>query len=405
MTGSAAFADDLDFEVEVEGWLDLRTSLGSGETGFLDGGLGKSRYGKSEAGGDIVRGVPADAALVLKPKFGFTVDGFIHLGFAPEQDKPADVIEAFLRYKPVPTGEWRFEGRAGLFFPPISLENTDRAWASPFSITPSAINSWVGEEVRALGTELSLSRRFGSVRARLRGSVFGGNDTAGALLAWRGWALHDYKVGAFTGLTLPEIPALADDGFFFLQADFTEPVIEVDDNPGYYTSLELDLTARLHVRAMWYDNLGTPELIENGQYSWKTTFWHFGAQWRPTDEITLISQFMNGRTVMGELNNGVRQLDDDFRSGFFLASYAKNAFRISARLDLFEVFDKTFVAEDNNNEDGTAITVSASYDLDRRWRLMAEWLHIDSDRAARVYFSDPTRLQQDTWQLSLRARF
>ena len=43
--------------------------------------------------------------------------------------------------------------KAGAFFPAISLENDDLGWTSPYTLTPSAINSWIGEELRTIGSE------------------------------------------------------------------------------------------------------------------------------------------------------------------------------------------------------------------------------------------------------------
>ena len=59
---------------------------------------------------------------------------------AQEQRTALDVVEAFLQYKPAPTGPWSVQARAGIFYPQISLENTglgrldpdddDHAWVS-----------------------------------------------------------------------------------------------------------------------------------------------------------------------------------------------------------------------------------------------------------------------------------
>src|SRR5258705_9405197 len=56
-------------------------------------------------------------------------------------------------YRPVSTSAFRWSIKAGAFFPPISLENTEIGWTSPWTLTPSAINAWVGEELRTIGLE------------------------------------------------------------------------------------------------------------------------------------------------------------------------------------------------------------------------------------------------------------
>src|SRR6185437_6111030 len=49
-----------------------------------------------------------------------------------------------------------WSAKAGAFFPTISLENDDLGWTSPYTLTPSAINSWIGEELRTIGSEGTL---------------------------------------------------------------------------------------------------------------------------------------------------------------------------------------------------------------------------------------------------------
>ena len=51
------------------------------------------------------------------------------------------------------TGRVSWSVKAGAFFPTISLENDDLGWTSPYTLTPSAINSWIGEELRTIGSE------------------------------------------------------------------------------------------------------------------------------------------------------------------------------------------------------------------------------------------------------------
>ena len=59
--------------------------------------------------------------------------------------------EAYLVFKPTPAGDTRYSVRAGLFYPPVSQEHQGPAWIDADMITPSAINSWIGEEVKVVG--------------------------------------------------------------------------------------------------------------------------------------------------------------------------------------------------------------------------------------------------------------
>ena len=72
-----------------------------------------------------------------------------------------------------------------------SLEHDRRVWGLTDTITPSAINSWIGEEVKVVGAEGTITHDFDGGRLAATGGVFGYDDTSGTLLSFRGWALHD----------------------------------------------------------------------------------------------------------------------------------------------------------------------------------------------------------------------
>ena len=75
-------------------------------------------------------------------------------------------------------------------------------------VTPSAINSWIGEEVKVGGVEATLSTMIGEHACRLTVAAFELNDTAGTLLTFRGWALHDEKATLFGFQPLPVMNAV-----------------------------------------------------------------------------------------------------------------------------------------------------------------------------------------------------
>ena len=62
-----------------------------------------------------------------------------------------DALETYLRYDDAGAHDLSWSVKAGAFFPTISLENDDIGWASPYTLTPSAINSWIGDEMRTIG--------------------------------------------------------------------------------------------------------------------------------------------------------------------------------------------------------------------------------------------------------------
>src|ERR1700694_5736595 len=136
-------------DFQVHGFADLRLIAAPDEQSWDRGGLGKTRYG---GGNDGARfgGAALTATWQATPQLLFVTD----LRYQPQDHAPTSLIEAFVRYRPVSTDAWRWSLKAGEFFPPISLENEGIGWTSLWTLTPSAINSWVGEELRTLGAEL-----------------------------------------------------------------------------------------------------------------------------------------------------------------------------------------------------------------------------------------------------------
>jgi hypothetical protein len=115
--------------------------------------------------------------------------------YADYGGNPADLSEFYLDVRPFPTTSVRWRARVGSFFMPASLENRGIGWTNVYSITPSAINTWLGEEFRTIGAELEVrwlgasSGYLGDVA--LIAAAYGWNDPAGVLIAKRGFALTD----------------------------------------------------------------------------------------------------------------------------------------------------------------------------------------------------------------------
>jgi len=68
-------------------------------------------------------------------------------------------VPQFTEWRPVPKSATRYRLKLGAFYPNISLEKVDPAWSSPYTQNFSAINTWIAEEIRTFGAELSMSRR------------------------------------------------------------------------------------------------------------------------------------------------------------------------------------------------------------------------------------------------------
>lgn len=248
----------------------------------------------------------------------------------------------------------------GQFFLPISMENTNRFWESPYSINFSSLNSWIGEEFRPIGVDFSYHYLFDNqLKWSVSSTIFGGNDSMGALLAYRGWSYGRHRTVLDDVLALPDLQSLSSGGVFQDQRDDgTKPFgKDLDGRPGYSvrSSLEHD---RYILSLTWVDNLGDTELHE-GEYAWRTKFAILGASYFITDSLELLSEASLGNTTMGQ-EPGV---DADFYSGYFMASYLEESFRYSLRYDFFGVEDKDDI-DDDNNDFGRSLTFAIMWEND-----------------------------------------
>ena len=210
----------------IEASVDLRASMVGGEESWLEGGFGKLRYG-GEAGETVPRARIAAIDLAWKPRVSWNFSGLVSVSYQSRLDDEPDLSEAFLKFQSDPAAI-RFSGRAGLFWPPISQEHSGGNWLVTDSITPSAANSWVGEEVKVLGLEATVETAFGDHELALTGAAFLHNDMSGTTLSYRGWALHDVRVTMNGDLPLsPLSPSRRP-----WQDTITSPFWEVDGRVG-----------------------------------------------------------------------------------------------------------------------------------------------------------------------------
>jgi hypothetical protein len=383
----------------LHGVLDLRYQVMNAQSGELQHGLGKFRSG---AEGDRLR--VNESAIVLQMRLGWDWSGTFTLKYADKQYNPLDLTEAFLSYRPVSTSGWRIGGRMGMFFPPISLENTGTAWSSPYTLNSSAINSWVGEELRSFGGEAQLSYQLDSGdRLGLFAAGLANNDATGVLLAWRGWSLQDYESTLRDRLRLPD--NIGTRSLFPRQAAFTQPFVEVDGRPGYYVGLNAEQANRYTFRALYYDNSADPSAINNGQYAWHTRFFSLGLKAELPWELTLISQGISGRTSMGDIKDGKRAVDVGFWSASLLFSKSFGNHRLSFRHDRFGTDENDYLPQDRNAETGYAWTANYNLTLAQRHQLNFEVSHINSNRPARASLGRSSDQEETLWQIAYRLFF
>lgn len=72
-------------------------------------------------------------------------------------EQRAGISQLFIKYRPVGASSIKPEVKIGMFYPALSAENTDIGWLSSHFLTNSAVNSWIGEELRIGGVEVSIA--------------------------------------------------------------------------------------------------------------------------------------------------------------------------------------------------------------------------------------------------------
>ena len=294
------------------------------------------------------------------------------------------LTEAVLDWRPVPSSRNQQQVRFGAFYPSFSLENGDRGWESPFTYSYSAINTWLGEEIRPIGAEWSLRRRLEGFRSnhelRFFAAGFYGNDPAGTLLFWRGWSLHDRQSRLNDELLMPPRP-------FTTRPQTLEPFMETDHRPGVYAGVEWRYARRALVQFARYDNRADPFSFRDGQWGWGTDFDHLAVQVSLPAELGLIVQSMAGTTewLTAALPNGTRMpisehVHDEFASTFVMLTRKLGTNqRLALRYDTFE-FERPGAVPELYGDVGDAWTVSYRIDATERFSGGIEWLRIDSSR-------------------------
>lgn len=393
---SQARADAVLFSRDtLSGIVDLRLGAADGETAWIDGGLGKARFG------DNAKPALGEATLVWNPRlssrFGAVITGQSQQG----QDRVVDFGEAYLTYRGDLAGGVRLNARAGLLWPQISLEHDGLEWSVPDTITPSAINSWVAEETKVVALEATARGAIAGQGLTATVGVFTHGDTAGTLLTFRGWALHDLKSTASGDFPLPPLsPFMAR-----RQAPFTTSIRELDGRAGVYGRLEWRPNASLALDVFGYDNDGDRTSVDNHEWSWETRFFNAGARW-DLDEVThLRAQVLQGETLMGYSNARGVWIDLGFQSAYVSATRDLGPGSLTARLDQFSTSDRTNKAVDNNAEHGWAALAAYRWDVRPGVHMVFEAMRIDSDRPERARLGEAPKQVQTVVQTALRYQF
>lgn len=385
-------------QMEVDFFLDSRLVHGTNTLNWQARGPGKTRYGTHAKS---MEAEIAEASVILRPHFTPSLSARVHALAQPNERDGIGVVDAFLNWRPASTSRWAPRFKLGMFFPPFSRENFGRAWTSPYSVTSSAMNSWIGEELRIIGGEASLNRRGIKSDLNLYISLYGFNDPLGSVLAWRGWALQDRKTTVRARLPIPNLPAIRPGGTFASNSNYVEPLWEIDQKIGGWTGFRYEHINGLSFGGFFYHNDGSEVDRSSGQYSWKTYFGVGDIQYK-YHGLTLLTQAMVGNTRMGYMNK-TSPVNNDFVTYYLLANYDFGVFNITGRYDNFRVRDRDTLPRDNNNENGHALLASLNIPVAKRQKVMIEYLHLDFDRPMWLVMGNPNRhFSESQLQVSYR---
>jgi len=388
-------------QLDVQGFVAVRSSATDAPHSWIDGGHGRL-LGGGDSGFNVTNGGEARVQLDYQANERWAVR--LHLGGRLDEralDGRFGVVEAFIDRQWLGS-EQALQLRLGQFFLPTSLENVEPLWVSPYTLTHSALNSWIGEELRPLGVDLRWRRQLLSGnQLELGVTALRNNDASGALLAWRGFAWHD-RVGLVgETLPLPELFSLSDPAIFGEQNTAgTQPFgSDLDGRMGYAARLRHgNALSGWQVSAL--DTQGDGRLYE-GEYAWRTRTLQAGWEYNPIgDGWGYAAEWLNGTTRMGPSNGPHANIR--MQTGYVLATYGTDPWRYTLRLEAFDIEDLDRSVAEQNDESGTAITLAALRSVGA-WRLGIEYLWVDGERPAAAFENLPA--ETGGHQLKVEALF
>jgi hypothetical protein len=406
LCGSPAEASDLHLftpeTLELSG--DVRLVAVNGEESWVDGGFGKLRSGSH--GDWKLQPQLGNVDLVWKPQFTWSLSATIVGALQGGQRTQAGLSQAYLSFRPMRSASGTaLSARAGLMWPPVSLEHEGADWHVRDSITPSAINSWIGEEVKPVAAEGTLATTLGANRLRFTAAVMAANDTAGTLLTFRGWALHDRTTLAFNRQPLPPL----EDEIAEYQAPYTHPLLDIPagfaHRPGYYAKLAWQPPIPVRIELFRYDNRADPiDVTDDLEWGWRTRFNNLGLVADLGAGAELKGQAMLGTTRMGFAEDGRRWIDNRFRSAFLLFTRPFGPFGLTMRAEGFDTRNRGSEVGDEYDDSGWSAMIAGKRDWSQ-FTALVELLHVSSRREDRAEVGLAPRQRQTQLQAELRMRW
>lgn len=383
--GGCICGTSLASELQLEGYLSAQGVQARSQQSWLNGG-----FGRLTTGSDADEG-PNDTATDALGQLHVTLDwqlnrhwsAFVHgVARAEPSDSLGDAIgllEAYVQGEWVVAEKDLLRGRLGHFFLPTSRENVETGWSSPYTLTFSALNSWIGEETRLTGLQGDYTLGLANDDQLTFGaSAFGGNDSNGSLLAWRGWSLGD-RISTFGEvLPLPPLTIFEPGGGFAVQRDDgTQPFgSDLDGRIGWAGYLRWQRDERALVQFSHYDNQGD-RYLHDGEYAWATEMDIFGFELHH-GTFSWVGEYLRGTSGMGFADQA--HVDIDFEASYLLASWQPSNFRMTVRYDDFEVVDLDQTPYGDSKEDGHAWTIAAFWEPTTQLRLGLEFLQLEAQR-------------------------
>lgn len=364
--------------------LDIRLVGGGPAPSWTDRGLGKMRYGGSSTSDGFERStrlVLAQGALQVGTSLPWGIRGQAQVNIEPNIADGYDpwLVEAILR-KEWGGGEHGWGIQGGIMNIPFSMENVGPAWSPEYSISASALDSWLWEDINFAGVdgEWWHTTRSGVRLGALVGTGYGG-DQIGRLLALRGWVLGDTIAGVNGDLALPG------------RTQRTNIFNERDHRPAVYGWLTAGDDGEIAAAKVGViDNRGD----ESSPGVWHTRFTVVGLELHPYSRLDLLAQYLDGVARIATPAN-----DSSISALYVLGSYHYRRQRVSVRYDSFRVHDLD--GGPSTSEHGHAITVSYLVQIGLRNRLALERIWMNSHRNSASSL-DPV---SDGWQISYRFRY
>jgi hypothetical protein len=387
----------------LTGVASARGVYATGQQSWLNGGFGRMDIGATgprENHSDVLGSLQLGADWTPVQWFDAHVSGVARRDAEGAKGKRAGLIEGYVDLR---AGDVQL--RAGEFFLPTSRENKEELWTSPYTISLSAWNSWIAQEVRPIGVDVEWKHLGSTIATTLAGTAFKGNDTMGSLLAWRGWTVGNRISVHDEVLPLPHLFSLEDPRMFGAnQREYSTLPIgrDLDGRIGYSARFRVSLPERGMLQFARLDNRGDRRLYGD-QYSWATKFNVISGELGNRDATILAAEYGFGNSGMGFAPDARVQMS--FNSGYVLLSRKISRMRYSARFDTFATEDHDHSIAETNTEHGRSWTFALFYEHDEHLRTGLELVNVTGARRAAEESGFDPNTDGRTLTAELRYRF